>query len=111
MPKVFLVGYIRRILNHLPNDSFGLHCRIIGDAHGSVIWQPNIQIKPILDIFGKELGLEPRTEEPTYNQENQGPGEDSPPVFYGFANEFVITPVKSPLPSLLDIRFSLCWST
>src|SRR5271157_804125 len=108
MPTVLFGSDVRRIVNHLPNDSFGLHCSIIGDAQGSVIRQPNIQIKPILDIFGKELGLKPRTEEPTYTQENQGPGEDRPSVFYGFADESVVEAVKSPLPSLLNGRFLLC---
>src|SRR5271167_1489055 len=111
MPTMFLRSQVRRLFNHLPNDSFGLHCRIIGDAQGSVIRQPNIQIKPILDIFGKELGLEPRTEQPASDQENQGPGEDSPTVLYGFAHKPVIEAVETPLPSLLDSRFSLCWST
>src|SRR5215469_14211593 len=102
MPTMFLRRHARRIFNHLPNDSFGLHCRIIGDAQGSVIGQPNIQIKPILDIFGKELGLEARTEQAADDEENQGPAEDSPTVFYGFAHKPIIEAVKSPLASLLD---------
>src|SRR6202158_4149251 len=107
MPAAFLRSDFRRAFNHLPDDSFGLHCSIIGDAQGSVIRQPNIQIKPILDNFGKELGLKPRTEEPASNEENQGPGEDSPSVLYGFPHKPIIEAVKSPLPSLLDGRFSL----
>src|SRR5271165_2958014 len=108
MPTVLFRSDVRRIVNHLSDDSFGLHCSMIGDAQGSVIRQPNIQIKPILDIFGKELGLKPRTEQPASDQENQGPGEDSPTVFYGSAHKPVIETVKSPLPSLLDRRFPLC---
>src|SRR5271167_4624382 len=111
MPTVLFGSDVRRIVNHLPDDSFGPRCSIVGSAQGGVIRQPNIQIKPILDIFGKELGLKPRTEQGAWNQENQGPDEDSPTVFYGLADESVIEAVKSPLPSLLDGRFSFCWST
>src|ERR1700757_5168270 len=111
MPTVLFRSDVRRIVNHLPDDSFGLQGSIVGDAQGSVIRQPNIQIKPILDIFGKELGLKSRTEQPASDQENQGPGEDSPSVFYGFADESVVEAVKSLFPSLFDGRFSFCWST
>src|SRR5271167_3151596 len=109
MPTVLFRSNVRRIVNHLSDDSFGLHGSIVGDAQRSVIGQPDIQIKPILDIFGKELGLKPRTEQPASDQENQGPTEDSPSVFYGFADESIIEAVESPLPSLLDGRFPLCW--
>src|SRR5271165_7509402 len=98
MPTVLFRSDVRRIVNHLPDDSFGLHGSIVGDAQGSVIGQPNIQIKPILDIFGKELGLKPRTEQTASNQENQGGTEDRPTVFYGFADESVVKAVKSPVP-------------
>src|SRR5271169_6299548 len=105
MPTVLFRSDVRRVFNHLPDHSFGLRCSIVGSAQGCVIRQPNIQIKPILDIFGKELGLKSRTEQPASDQENQGPGEDSPSVFYSFADESVIEAVKSPLPHLLDGRF------
>src|SRR5208282_1496796 len=111
MPALFLASGIRKVLNHLPDHPFGLHCSIVGDAQRSVIRQPNIQIKPILDIFRKELGLKLRTEQPAYNQEDQRPAEDSPSVFYGFADEFVVKAVESSLSSLLDRRLSLCRST
>src|SRR5208282_2722049 len=84
---------------------------IIGDAQRGVIRQPDIQIKPILDIVGKELGFKPGTKETADHQENQGPAEDSPTVFYGFADKPIIEAVKSSLPSLLNRRFRLCRRT
>src|SRR5271165_16830 len=107
MPTVLFRSDVRRIVNHLSDVSFGLHGSIVGDAQGSVIRQPDIQIKPILDIVGKELGFKPRTEETADHQKNQGTAEHSPTVFYGFADKPIIEAVKSSLPSLLDRRFRL----
>src|ERR1700732_4199544 len=91
------------------DDSFGLHVSIVGHAQRSFIRQPNIQIKPILNIFGKELGFKPRAEQPAYDQEHRGPTEDGPTVFYSLADEFVIEAVKPSPPSLLDGWLGLCW--
>src|ERR1700756_374113 len=102
MPTMLWVGDIRRIFNHLSDDFFGLRCSVVGDAQRGIVRQPNIQIKPILDIFGKELGLKPRTEESASDQEHQGPTKDRPTVFYGPADESVVEAVESPVPQLLD---------
>src|SRR5215469_229523 len=110
MPTFLFTSGSREIFNHLPDDSFSLHCGVVGDAQRRVIRHPNIQIKPILNIFGKELGLKPRTEQAASDQENQGSSEDCPTVFYGLADKFVIEAVESSLPSFLNRRFSLCGS-
>src|SRR5215469_15100496 len=103
--SIFLLGNgVREVFNHLSNHSFGPRCSIVGNTQGCVIGQPDIQIKPILDVFGKELGLKPRTKQSASDKEDQGPTEDSPTVFYGFADESVVEAVKSPLPHLLDSR-------
>src|SRR5215468_951850 len=111
MPTMFWVGDVRRIVNHLPDDSFGLRRGSVGSAQGCVIRQPDIQIKPILDILRKELSLELGAKQPASDQENQGGTEDRPTVFYGFADESVIEAIKSALSHLFNGWFSLCRST
>src|SRR5580693_5211659 len=49
-------------------------------GQGHIVRQPDVEVKPILDVFGKELLLQVRSRESSDQQEKKGTGQHQPPV-------------------------------
>ena len=51
-----LANALQCLLN-LSDNLFGFDS-VVGCSQGHVVWQPNVEIEPVLDIFRKELLFE-----------------------------------------------------
>src|SRR3984893_6792784 len=111
MATLVLRSKLGRSSDHSPNHFFSLDCGIAGCTQRRVIWQPNVQIKPILNILREELSLQARAEKSSTDEKNKRSGKNSPTVFYGSLDKRVIEPVEASLAPFLDGRFWLCRGT
>src|SRR5260370_37847894 len=59
----------RNSFNVLAYDLLCPHCRIVCRTQRNIVGQPDIEVKPVLDVFRKELGLEVRSCERADQQE------------------------------------------
>src|ERR1700730_14777604 len=95
------------VCEDLPNDLFSFDSRVVGCSQGHVVWQPDIEIEPILNVFGKELLLEVGSDEAADHKEHEGTKEDAPAVRDRAADKSVVKAVKTPLSLLLDTQLLL----
>src|SRR4029077_10537568 len=107
MATLALRSKLGRSFDHFPNHFFSLDCGIAGRTQRRVIWQPDVQIKPILNILREELSLHARTAEYSTDYKNKRSGKNSPTMFYGSLDKPVVEPVEASFASLLDSRFWL----
>src|SRR5439155_18159309 len=47
----------RSSFNNLAHYLLRPHCSIVGSAQGNIVGQPDVEVKPILDVLRKKLGL------------------------------------------------------
>src|ERR1700746_1417097 len=97
-----------RSLDHFPNHFFSLDCCIAGCTQRRVIWQPNVQIKPIMNIPREELSLQARAEKSSADEKNERSGKNSPTMFYGSLDKPVIETVEASFASFLNGAVWLC---
>src|SRR3954463_2834310 len=105
MATLILRSKLGRSFNHFPSHLFSLDRDIAGCTQRRVIWQPNVQIKPILNILREELGLQARTEKSSTDEKNKRSGKNSPTMFYGSLDKPVIEPIEASCASFLDGGF------
>src|SRR4029077_21208641 len=111
MAALVLRPKLGRSFDPFPNHFFRLDRGIAGCTQRRVIWQPNVQIKPILNILREELSLQARTEKSHTDEKNKRSGKNSPTMFYRSLQKRVIESVEASFASLLDGRFWLCRGT
>src|SRR5262249_52353567 len=111
MATLVLRSKLGRSFDHFPNYLFSLDCGIAGCTQRRIIWQPDVQIKPILNILREELSLQARTEKSSTGEKNKRSGKNSQTVLYGSLDKPVVETVKASCAPFLDGRFWLCRGT
>src|SRR5260370_12295347 len=107
MRVLVLGGTLSAIREYLPDDLFGFYSRVVGCGQGNVVWQPDVEIEPILNVFRKKLLLEMGSNEGTNHQKDEGTKQDAPAVRDRATDKSVVKAVKAPLPLLLDTELFL----
>src|ERR1700730_17034751 len=95
------------VCEDLPNDLFSFDSRVVGCRQGQVVWQPDVEIEPILDVFRKELLLEVGRDERTNHQKYERTEQDAPAIRDRATDKSVVKTVKAPLPLFLDTELFL----
>src|SRR4029453_17430429 len=95
------------ILNNLTHCFLRPQCGIVGCAQWHVIRQPDIEVKPVLNIFRKELRFELVAGKTTKDQEKRRSEENGPSMLNCPTHHAVIKTVKTTLTFLLQRGFSL----
>src|SRR5580698_1503096 len=93
------------LLYNLPHDRFSVLRSIVGERQRSVVGKPNVDVRPILDVFRKELALQPRGYYSSPGKKHQRESEDRPAPLNRFSRQSVICAVKPAFPPLLDGGF------
>src|SRR5882762_1113704 len=101
LPRFLLRDGFRRTINNLTDDLLRLHCGVVCCGQGHIVRQPNVEVKPILDVFGKELLFQVRSREPPNQQEKKGTGQHPPPVLNGPTNQPIVETIEASLALFL----------
>src|SRR5260370_40125538 len=110
MRVLVLGGTLSAIREYLPDDLFGFDSRVVGCGQGNVVWQPDVEIEPILNIFRKELLLEVGSNEGANQQKYERTEQDAPALQDRATDQPVVKAVEAPLALLLDTElFTLGW--
>src|SRR5258706_11660762 len=92
---------------NLADHRFGFQRRVIGRRQRYVVWQPHVQIEPILNILWKELLLEMGSKNAANDKKHQGAKQDDPAVRDRAPDQPVVKAVEAPLALLFNTEFFL----
>src|SRR5580692_8047202 len=96
------------LLHHLPHDRFNVLRRIVGERQRSVVGEPYVYIRPILDVFRKELALQPGGDHSSTGKKQYGETEYPPTPLNRFARQPVVHAVEPAFPAIFDSGFRPC---
>src|SRR5260370_19024437 len=105
--RVVSGGIFSCVRHNLPDDFLGLGCRVAGCAQRYIIGQPDVEIEPVLDIFGEKLLLQMGSENATKHEKYEGAKEDAPTERDRSSDESVVKAVEASLSLFFDTEFFL----
>src|SRR5207249_12299590 len=98
----FLVwNRFRRTFNSVTDHLLGLDRRVDCCRPSDITRQTNVEVKPILNIFRKELLLQVRSHEPAEQQEDKRTRQHQPPMLNGPAYQPIVETVETSLALFL----------
>src|SRR5271170_6611519 len=80
---ILLRVFFGKLLCALADNLLHLASCLVGSVQVGIVGQPHIDVRPILNIFGKERGGELGEDKAAQNQKEQGTGKKLPTVFDG----------------------------
>src|ERR1700683_5112741 len=92
----------RKPLRLFADNLFHLAGRLIRSFQGGVVGQPNIDVRPILDVLRKERGVQAGKNENPQGEEGQGSDKKLPTVFDRVLGRSRIQAEKSAVAPLLE---------
>src|SRR5580692_8776094 len=95
------------LLNHLPYDRFNVLRSIVCERKRSIVWKPYVDVRPILDVFRKELALQPGGDHSSANKKQHGESEHRPTSLNRFSRQPVIHAVEPAFSPVFDSWFRL----
>ena len=101
LPRFLVCNRFRRTFHNLTDDLLGLHRSVVCCRQSDIIRQPNVEVKPILNIFRKELLLQVRSHEPAEQQEDKRTRQHQPPMLNGPAYQPIVETVETSLALFL----------
>ena len=96
-----------KLAHHSPDNLLGMLRCFIGDRERRTVRQPDVDIRPILDVFWKELRFQPGGHEYASHHKTERKCEHCPAVLNRQTRKPVIESIESAFAVLFDGRFLL----